>query len=93
MVEPEMAYADLEDVMHLAEELICTSSPRVLENRREDLKILGRDVTKLEAIRKPFHRMSYDQAVKNCSTRGADRVGAIWAHDETLITAQFDSPS
>src|SRR5258708_20967926 len=59
MVEPEMAYADLEDVKNLGERLIAFVIGRVLENRAEDLKILERDTTKLAAVQTPFHRMSY----------------------------------
>ena len=55
MVEPEMAYADLEDVKRVGEELIVSVVGRVLENRQEELKTLERDVTKLEAIQAPFH--------------------------------------
>src|SRR6202021_1827099 len=58
MVEPEMAYADLEDVKRVGEELIVSVVGRVLENRKEALKALERDVSKLEAIQAPFHRMS-----------------------------------
>src|SRR5437016_4673704 len=64
MVEPEMAYADLEDVKNLGEQLIASVIGGVLENRAEDLKILERDVSKLAAVTAPFHRMSYDDAVK-----------------------------
>src|SRR5579864_2886835 len=64
MVEPEMAYANLEDVKRVGEELVVHVIGRVLEHRREDLKVLERDVAKLEAVKAPFHRMSYDQAVE-----------------------------
>src|SRR5271169_1991256 len=64
MVEPEMAYANLEDVKRVGEEMIVFVIGRVLENRREELKALERDVTKLEAVKSPFHRMTYDDAVK-----------------------------
>src|SRR5678816_1887768 len=60
MVEPEMAYANLEDVKQVAEELIVFIAGRVLENRCPELKALERDVSKLEAIRAPFPRISYD---------------------------------
>src|SRR6202522_3771139 len=65
MVEPEMAYATIEDVKRVGEELICFIVGRVLENKREDLKRLERDVTKLEAIQAPFSRLSYVVAGKN----------------------------
>ena len=76
MVEPEMAYADLEDVKRVGEELIVSVVGRVLENRQEELKALERDVTKLEAIQAPFHRMSYDEAVLKLQVEGQrDSVG------------------
>src|SRR6202522_1339832 len=65
MVEPEMAYATIEDVKRVAEELLVFIVGRVLENKREDLKRLERDVTKLEAIQAPFSRLSYVVAGKN----------------------------
>ncbi|HBY63778.1 MAG TPA: asparagine--tRNA ligase, partial [Solibacterales bacterium] len=64
MVEPEMAYATLEDVKNVAEELIVFIIGRVLENRRPELEALERDIAKLEAIQAPFPRISYDDAVK-----------------------------
>src|SRR5437667_12663356 len=64
MVEPEMAYATLDDVMDLAEGLVVAVVSRVLEKRRRELTVLERDVTKLEAIQAPFPRISYDDAVK-----------------------------
>ena len=76
MVEPEMAYADLEDVKRVAEEMIVFVVGRVLENRREELKALERDIAKLEAIQAPFPRMSYDDAVKILQAQGQrDPVG------------------
>src|SRR5436189_961486 len=64
MVEPEMAYADLNDVMNLAEDLIVELVARVLDRRRRELGVLERDLGKLEAVKKPFPRISYDQAVE-----------------------------
>src|SRR5574340_933499 len=60
MVEPEMAYADLNDVMDLAEDLVVSVVGRVLEKRRRELGVRERDVSKLEAVQKPFPRVSYD---------------------------------
>src|SRR6187401_1945631 len=59
MVEPEMAYADLDDVMNLAEDLIVSVVGRVLERRARELKALERDTSKLEAIKAPFARITY----------------------------------
>ena len=63
MVEPEVAFMDLDGDMDLAEGLICSIATRVLEKRRPELAILERDVTKLEAIKEPFPRIRYDEAV------------------------------
>src|SRR5438477_9875639 len=65
MVEPEVAYAELDDVMNLAEGLITFLVKRCLEKRRVDLQTIGRDISKLEKIEAPFPRISYDDAVKN----------------------------
>src|SRR5688500_6306152 len=64
LVEAEMAVAGLNDVMDLAEDLIVALVPRVLDRRRAELRVIERDLTKLEAIRRPFPRISYDEAVK-----------------------------
>ncbi len=76
MVEPEMAYATLEDVKQVAEELVVYVVGRVLENRRTELEALERDTTKLETVKAPFPRMSYDQAVEMLQQEGQrDPVG------------------
>jgi len=64
MVEPEMAYADLNDVITLAEGLITFVVGRVLDRRQRELKTLERDVSKLEAVKAPFPRLKYDDAAK-----------------------------
>ena len=64
MVEPEMAYADLDDIMALAEQFVEYVVQRVLETRSPELETLGRDVSKLETVKRPFHRMSYTEAVE-----------------------------
>ena len=89
MVEPEMAYATLEDVKRVAEEMIVFIVGRVLENRREELKRLERDVTKLEAIQAPFPRMTYDDAVKILQAKGSEIQwgGDFGGTDETILTA------
>lgn len=94
MVEPEMAYADLEEVKRVAEELIVYCVGRVLENRREQLKVLERDAAKLEAIVAPFPRMSYDEAVKILQSKGSDiQWGSDFGNtDETLLTQDSDRP-
>src|SRR4030095_7702272 len=64
MVEPEMAYAGLDDVMNLAEDLVVSVVARVLDKRRRELTVLERDVSKLESVQKPFPRIPYHDAVK-----------------------------
>ena len=94
MVEPEMAYANLEDVKRVGEELMMFVVGRVLENRRAELAVLERDVTKLEAIKAPFYRMSYDDAVKKLQAKGSAIVwgGDFGNTDETLLTDDLDRP-
>src|SRR5207247_5658838 len=70
MVEPEMAYADLNDVLELAEDLVVSVVGRVLDKRRRELAALERDTASLEAVQKPFPRISYDDAVKTLQSKG-----------------------
>src|ERR1700739_4580017 len=64
MVEPEVAYAQLDDIMQLAEEFISHLVQSAVNNRKADLETIGRDVTKLTNIKPPFPRITYDEAVK-----------------------------
>lgn len=95
MVEPEMAYATLEDVKRVAEELVVFVIGRVLENRRAELAILERDVSKLESIKAPFHRMSYDDAVVKLKSKGSEIEwgGDFGGTDETILTEDLDRPA
>jgi asparaginyl-tRNA synthetase len=100
MVEPEVAYAKLDDVMTLAEDFIAYIVTRVLESRQEELKVLERDVAKLEGIVPPFPRLQYDDAAKmldeafatgkleNKFEYGSD----LGSPDETYISSQYDKP-
>jgi asparaginyl-tRNA synthetase len=100
MVEPELAYADLDDLMALAENFISSIVKRCLEKRRADLQTIGRDVSRLEKIEVPFPRISYDDAVKNLQeghAKGALEAKFEWggdlgSPDETYLSAQFDKP-
>jgi len=100
MVEPEVAYATLDDLMELAEAFISAIVRRCLERRRGDLLLIGRDVAKLEKIEPPFPRVSYDDAVKLLQeghARGAieskfEWGGDLGSPDETYLSAQFDKP-
>ena len=94
MIEPEMAYADLEEVKRVAEELVVWLVGRVLENRREELKALERDTSKLETVKAPFPRISYDEAVKILQSKGSEIQwgGDFGNTDETLLTQDYDRP-
>jgi asparaginyl-tRNA synthetase len=100
MIEPEVAFAELEDVMQLAEEFICFIVSRVLANRRADLELTGRDISKLEAIKGSFPRLSYDEAVsmlKEGFAKGELETDFEWggdlgSPDETYLSSKFDKP-
>ena len=100
MVEPEVAYGTLDDIMELAEGLISFLVKRCLDRRRNDLQTIGRDISKLEKIVPPFPRISYDDAVKNLQeghAKGAleskfEWGGDLGSPDETYLSAQFDKP-
>jgi len=100
MVEPEVAYATLDDLMVLAEEFITFIVKRCLEKRRPELETVGRDISKLEKIDAPFPRLSYDDAVKmlqEAHTKGLienkfEYGGDFGSPDETYISSQFDRP-
>jgi len=94
MVEPEMAYATLEDVKRVAEELICFVIGRVLERRRRELETLERDISRLEAVKPPFPRISYDEAVAILQRKGSEIQwgGDFGGTDETLLSEEFDRP-
>ncbi|MEO8052706.1 MAG: asparagine--tRNA ligase [Acidobacteriota bacterium] len=94
MVEPEMAFADLEDVKRIGEGLIVAVVGRVLDHRKEELKALERDITKLEAIQAPFPRMTYDEAVLRLQSKGSEiQWGMDFGNtDETLLTDDLDRP-
>jgi asparaginyl-tRNA synthetase len=94
MVEPEMAYATIDDVIDLAEGLVVAIVSRVLEKRGRELKVLERDIAKLENIKAPFPRLSYDDAVKLLNEKGQpfEWGGDLGGTDETVLSQQFDRP-
>jgi len=94
MVEPEVAFATLDDTMELAEDLILFIVERVLTRRRAELGILERDTAPLEKIAKPFPRLSYDDAVKRLQAAGSEIQwgGDFGGADETVIAQQYDRP-
>ncbi len=94
MVEPEVAYAELDEIMELAEDLVASIIERVLQERRSELKTLERDISKLESIRKPFPRMTYDEAIGIVGDKG---LPVQWGDDfggdeETELSRAFDRP-
>jgi asparaginyl-tRNA synthetase len=94
MVEPEVAYATLEDIMSLAEEFISSIIKTVLQNRRSELQLLERDISKLEQIEPPFPRVSYEEAIQVLKDKGTaiEWGGDFGAGDETLLSQQYDRP-
>jgi asparaginyl-tRNA synthetase len=94
MLEPEVAFAGLDDVMNLAEEFLVYVVGRVLERCPEELKTLERDTSKLENIQKPFPRVSYKEAVEQLHSLGSDvKFGDDFGgDDETILTQQYDRP-
>jgi asparaginyl-tRNA synthetase len=100
MVEPEMAFAHLEDAMELGEGLIAYIVERVLTDRQEELKVLERDPAKLEEIIPPFPRIHYDDAVKMLQEGHAagelenkfEWGGDFGAPDETYLSSRHGKP-
>ena len=94
MIEPEMAYCDLEGAMALAEDMILYVLDRVLDRRRAELKLLDRDTAKLEQVSRPFPRITYNEAVERLTALGSDIAWGsdLGGDDETLLASQFESP-
>ncbi|TET62337.1 MAG: asparagine--tRNA ligase [Candidatus Stahlbacteria bacterium] len=94
MLEPEVAYIELDGIMDLAEDMTVYFVERILEKRKKELKILERDISKLEKIKKPFPRITYKQAVeiirkKDKQLKYGDDFGAP---HETILSDSFDNP-
>ena len=95
MVEPEVAYADLDDIMDLAEDFMVEVVKYVLDNGgRPHLELLERDISKLENVQKPFPRMSYDEACTQLETLGVpvEAEDDFGSPHETELTQQYDRP-
>ncbi len=100
MVEPEVAYGTLDDIMELAEGLLTFIVKRCLERRRPDLAIIGRDLAKLEKIEAPFPRITYDEAVTKLQEGHAQGAlenkfewgGDLGSPDETYLSSLYDRP-
>jgi asparaginyl-tRNA synthetase len=94
MVEPEVAFNDLDDDMELAEEFLEYIVQTVLKDCVPELKVLERNTTLLQNVKKPLPRISYDEAVKILQSKG---IAFEWGNDlggtdETVISEQFDRP-
>ena len=94
MVEPEVAYADLDDIMDLAEDFLVGIVEHVLAHCSEELAVLERDVSRLENVRKPFPRIDYDAACGILAEKGVEHVAEddFGAPAETAISEHFDRP-
>jgi len=95
MMEPEWAFAELDDVIQLSERLLSAVVARVLEQYQEDLKHLERDTAPLERITAPFPRITYDEAFELLRKSGESNTpyGAdLGGTDETIVSRQFDRP-
>lgn len=93
MVEPEVAFLDLEGDMDLIEDFIVEIVGRVVEKRKEELKILERDISQLERITKPFPRMTYDQAAAILAPKTGFQYGDDFgAPEEEALMESFDRP-
>ncbi len=100
MIEPEVAYCDLDGLLELAENFLSHIVQCVLKNRRPELEAIGRDVTKLEAIQAPFPRLSYDKAAEMLNQAHKDGIlenpfeygNDFGSPDETWLSNQFDRP-
>ena len=94
MIEPEVAYLDLEGDMDLAEDMVEFVVQSALDNCKEELKIIERDTEALQKIKKPFPRITYDEAVEilNKSKIDFECGNDFGGTDETIISEQFDRP-
>lgn len=95
MLEPEMAFAELDDVIQLAEDMLVFVVGEVLKRRQTELEVLERDVTKLEAVKAGFPRITYDDASKILLEHPDSQFVAgddFGAPDEELLAAMHDRP-
>ncbi|MFC7370547.1 asparagine--tRNA ligase [Fictibacillus iocasae] len=95
MIEPEMAFVEHEESLEIQEQFVSHVVQSVLERCKQELQTLGRDVSKLENVKAPFPRVSYDDAIKMLKEKGYDDIE--WGDDfgaphETAIAESFDKP-
>jgi asparaginyl-tRNA synthetase len=93
MIEPEVAFIDLDQNMDLIEDFLSEVVGQVLEEAKEDLKVLERDTSSLERVQKPFPRITYDEAARLLVGKTEFKYGDDFgAPDEEAVAAQFDRP-
>ncbi len=108
MMEPEMAFYDITDNMDLIEDFLESVVQRVVKNCKTELEALGRDISKLENVKKPFPRVTYDEAIEilrkkdipliRKTENGEEEIRPFpWGEDfgmphEEAIVAEFDRP-
>jgi len=94
-IEPEIAFADLDDIMDIQEELVAEMVGTVLSERAPELSILERDIEALERVKAPFPRITYSEAVEllNKAGHSFEWGGDFGAEDETVLSNQFDRPA
>jgi asparaginyl-tRNA synthetase len=94
MVEPEIAFAYLDDAIDLAEGLVCAVVEQCLDKRSEELKVLERDTARLENVTRPFPRLHYDDAIKLIREKGSETQWGsdFGGTDETVIAESFEKP-
>jgi asparaginyl-tRNA synthetase len=94
MVEPEMAFAHLQDAIKVAQDMIVFAIGRVLQTRKEELKTLERDTAKLENVKAPFPWLHYDEAIKLIQSKGSETQWGsdFGGTDETVIAESYDRP-
>jgi asparaginyl-tRNA synthetase len=94
MVEPEVAFATLDDMVELGQDLVVTIIERILERRKQDLEVLERDAKPLELVKKPFPRLTYDEAVRLVKEKGSKMEWGedFGAPEESLLSEVYDRP-
>ncbi len=94
MVEPEIAFAGLDDAVDLAEGLVCAVVEQCLDQRKEELKLLERDTSTLENVKRPFPRLHYDDAIKLIQEKGSETQWGsdFGGTDETVIAEAHERP-
>ena len=94
MVEPEVAFLDLDGLMAMQEDFLCFIVERVLTNRRAELEFLERDISQLEKVQKPFPRIHHTEAIRRVREAGLeiDDGDDLGGEHETVLTKQFDRP-